>query len=669
MDDVGIDQMQLFGYGGMTPPSTPTIDKLAEGGIRFRNAWSMPACTTSRGVFFTARFPFRTNVLNALGPDDLANSMVSPYEMTTPKLLARRGYESALFGKFHLALQGNDPAGLAMAYNLGWDYFAGWLDETGDPASIDQTAGGVSAETGTSYSCGFVPGASFGGANSGACYMPDGSCSLLTSDNGVPPGRICRDQGGILDPDRSCQAPSPDYLNFDTLSGHYVSPLVYNFPDGSVEQVPPTDLRARRFRATVAVDEAIAWISQRPAGRPWMATVSFASDHTPLMQPPVDETLDNNAQISNLDCSNLAAQRVLSNLMIESLDAELGRLLVETGLAEWGQDSGLIYQPRRTDTMVIIVGDNGSLGTTVKQPFDPSRAKGTAYQTGVWVPLIVTGPLVEDPDRPVSHMVNIADLYALFGEIAGIKDVRQAVPRPIDAEPMLPYLTNPEQAGIRQWNFTQVGVNLQVDGATNGPCTISDSCTQIPPTKGVCEDNNGTWWGAGNDLADIGVPPEGFAFCCQVNEFVGEDLYDITPLTSLAIRNDRYKIVQNFVKEQCDDTLPTTEFYEIDEGDEAEPEPTLDTADADLLPGSLTDEQQQNFDALEAQLATLLASQPECPGDGNIDFVVNQKDIKEWRFYSESSGLSSVYDLNLDGVTDEQDRDIIEDNLKIRCLR
>jgi arylsulfatase A-like enzyme len=79
----------------------------------------MPACTTSRAVFFTARFPFRTNVLGALGPDDLANSMVSPYEMTTPKLLARRGYEGALFGKFHLALQANNPAGLAMPHNLG----------------------------------------------------------------------------------------------------------------------------------------------------------------------------------------------------------------------------------------------------------------------------------------------------------------------------------------------------------------------------------------------------------------------------------------------------------------------------------------------------------------------------------------------------------------------
>src|SRR5262249_24462650 len=157
----------------------------------------------------------RTNVLGALGPDDLANSMVSPYEMTTPKLLARRGYESALFGKFHLALQANNPAGLAMPHNLGWNYFAGWLDETGDPSSIDNTAGGVATVTGKSYSCGFVPSArADGGADSGACYMAGGSCLELASQGVVPPGRICRDQGGILDPGQSCQVPAPDYLNF-----------------------------------------------------------------------------------------------------------------------------------------------------------------------------------------------------------------------------------------------------------------------------------------------------------------------------------------------------------------------------------------------------------------------------------------------------------------------
>lgn len=69
----------------------------------------MPACSTSRAVFFTGRYPFRTEVFGALGPADLANSQTSPFETTVPKLLKTKGDQSALFGKFHLGLQANNP--------------------------------------------------------------------------------------------------------------------------------------------------------------------------------------------------------------------------------------------------------------------------------------------------------------------------------------------------------------------------------------------------------------------------------------------------------------------------------------------------------------------------------------------------------------------------------
>jgi len=51
---------------------------------------------------FVGRYPFRTNVYGAIGQDDLANSQVSPYDMTTPKLLKQANYENGMFGKFHL---------------------------------------------------------------------------------------------------------------------------------------------------------------------------------------------------------------------------------------------------------------------------------------------------------------------------------------------------------------------------------------------------------------------------------------------------------------------------------------------------------------------------------------------------------------------------------------
>jgi len=153
MDDVGIDQMPSFGYGGATPPNMPNIDAVARAGLRFGNTWSMPECSPGRAAMFVGRYPLRTNIYQAIGENDLANSQLNPDDMTTPKLLRTAGYESGLFGKFHLAGPENYAAGNGTPGLLGWDYFYGWVG--GLPASIDTTAGGV-APQGT-YPCGFVP--------------------------------------------------------------------------------------------------------------------------------------------------------------------------------------------------------------------------------------------------------------------------------------------------------------------------------------------------------------------------------------------------------------------------------------------------------------------------------------------------------------------------------
>lgn len=679
-DDVGIDQFRAFGYGGPEAlnPAMPNIDQIAREGVRFRNAWSMPACSVSRSVIFTGRFPLRTELYGALGPDDLANSMVSPWETTVPRLLKGRGYESALFGKFHIGLQGNSPFKLAMPHALGWDYFSGWLDETGDPSSIDTTAGGV-APAGT-YACGYVPGFGVpGGADFGACYAGDGTCKLMTGAPGDanPPGRRCRDEGGIFDPRKaSCQSSAPSYVDFNAMSAHFVSPLVINRPDGSVEQVPLTDRRARTYRGSLVVDEAVAWIKARPRSKPWMATVSFATVHTPL-QPPPRSLLPADAKPANgLDCANTTDYLVFSKQMIEALDTEIGRLLVATGLARRLPDGTLDYRPDRSDTMVVFVNDNGTLGYTVMPPFDGSRSKGTPYQTGVWSPLIVAGPLVNRPGRNVPHMVNTTDLFQLFGEIAGV-DVRNSVPRKLDSAPLLPYLVDPKQGGLRKWNFTQFGVNLQADGAINGPCQMGSTCSHIPVTKGVCKDNGGIWYGAGAD-ASLGLPSsEGLTYCCEVQWWVaskGQPVNTIQPQSGAAVRNERYKLVRNSTKEYvsgaatmadaCRDTT-SDEFYEIDE---AVPFPKLDTEEAMLNPASFTRVQQANYKELSKVLVSILASQPECDGDGNGDGIVNRRDVADYHLMRDlSQGQSSWYDLNLDGVTDSADLTIVTDNLRHKC--
>src|SRR5690349_12734162 len=179
MDDVGIDQMASFGYGGPLPPKMPVIDTIAYQGIRFRNTWSMPECSPARAAFFTGRWPIRNNIFQAIGPKDLNNSQVATWEITPPKLLAAAHYDSGLIGKFHLGGPENNKADYGAPASVGFDDFYGWIG--GLPASIDKNAGLV--DPGQTYDCGFVPDALHrGGADFGACYVPTSANSSTCTD-------------------------------------------------------------------------------------------------------------------------------------------------------------------------------------------------------------------------------------------------------------------------------------------------------------------------------------------------------------------------------------------------------------------------------------------------------------------------------------------------------
>lgn len=670
MDDVGIDQMASFGYGGPVPPSIPNMDAVAAAGVRFRNTWSMPECSPGRAAFFVGRFPHRTNIYQAIGPNDLAQSQVSPYDMTVPKLLKQAGYENGMFGKFHLAGPDHNEAGNGTPAVLGWDHFTGWI--AGVPASIDTTAGGIAPAR--TYSCGFVPPVGQpGGADTGACWRPDGTCSVMTRARPAEDaaGLQCLQAGGILVPNQACGA-RPAALDFRRENAYYVSPLVV-VDGGRVEQVPLDDPRGRGYRTRIEADAAIAWIKARSSARPWMATVSFSAAHTPLQQPPMGLVPHSgHADKDALDCNGVLAGRVLQNQMTEAMDTEFGRLLVETGIAKRGTDGALQYDPKASNTMIVIVGDNGSLGFSVKPPFNAQLAKGTTYQTGIWDPLIVAGPQVAQPGRAVEHMVNMVDVFQLFGELAGI-DVHKAVPRTLDSVALLPYLTKPEQASLRTINFAQSGFNAQPGGGRNGPCVINASCTQIPMTKSVCEDNAGTWWGSGYTAASV-VPNggAGYATCCQVNQALyksGQATVSIVPERSAAIRNERYKIVRNTTQtydpaaDSCS-PVTTNELFEIDQ---ATPTPLLDDPERNLLLAPLSGEVQRIYGELTAKLDEVLASQPACPGDGNQDGFVNAEDLANWRRIAQEWGLSSVYDFVVDAITGGDDGQVVLRNLGTVC--
>ncbi len=74
---------------------TPNIDRLAEDGTLFTNAYCQsPVCMASRAVAFTGRYPSAITV-RGMG-------ILPPDEVTTPELFQRGGYTTGAFGKIHL---------------------------------------------------------------------------------------------------------------------------------------------------------------------------------------------------------------------------------------------------------------------------------------------------------------------------------------------------------------------------------------------------------------------------------------------------------------------------------------------------------------------------------------------------------------------------------------
>jgi arylsulfatase A-like enzyme len=654
LDDVGIDQWRSFSYGGPVPAAMPAMDAVAENAIKFVDTWSMPSCSAGRATIFTGRYPQRTGVVTAfIARQDLAVSQVSPYEVTLPKVLATAGYQSAMFGKFHMGGRDNNPDGLNAPVAQGWNYFSGVLQEVDE---IDTSAGGV-APQGT-YRWGFVD-----DAKSGACYFSNGGCENFTAqDTGDIVGRRCMERGGLLVKDAVCQASRPANLDFTLYNGYYTWPKTV-----SGKGIEATAEVFRGYHETESVNEAVNWIRARNTEKaPWFAVLSTVTVHTPYQPPPRE--LEPGWALPGPDCGTLCADRITGNSMIAAADREIGRLLVSAGIARRNAAGGIDYDPAYSNTMIIVTADNGSWSSIVKLPFDLTRSKGTPYQTGVWVPLFVAGPKVAPAlvGSSNTNPANAADLYRLVAEIAGV-EVDKLVPsgQLIDAKSMIGYLKEPGRVpGVtREVNFSEQGVARKAPTTTIYACVIqaSNFCIDaVFDTKALCTGNGGIWYGPDGDGA-----PNGYRTCCDVRAAVPNSTFAEQPLYSRTVRRNNYKLVEQSYR-NCSTRLTEAvlELYQIDNKPVV---PLLDRLDLNLLAAgtALSSTDQSNLDILKADLKAIVDSEAACPGDGNLDKVVDAADLEGYEKYK---GLgSTVYDLNFDAKTDDLDLQIIRSNLGADC--
>lgn len=98
MDDMGY--ADVAAYGALDYP-TPNIDKLAAKGMRFTNFYAAQAiCTASRAALLTGCYPNRIGIHGALQPNSSIG--INDTEETIAEILKKRGYHTAIIGKWHL---------------------------------------------------------------------------------------------------------------------------------------------------------------------------------------------------------------------------------------------------------------------------------------------------------------------------------------------------------------------------------------------------------------------------------------------------------------------------------------------------------------------------------------------------------------------------------------
>lgn len=100
LDDLGYGDLSSY---GATELSTPNIDVLAEGGVRFTNGYATSAtCTPSRYGMLTGVYPWREK--NARILPGTAPLLITTEQITIPKMLKTAGYYTGIVGKWHLGL-------------------------------------------------------------------------------------------------------------------------------------------------------------------------------------------------------------------------------------------------------------------------------------------------------------------------------------------------------------------------------------------------------------------------------------------------------------------------------------------------------------------------------------------------------------------------------------
>ena len=149
-------------------------------------------------------------------------------------------------------------------------------------------------------------------------------------------------------------------------------------------------------------DLAIGWTAAQT--QPWFLWLAYNAPHSPFHLPPSE--LHSQGALPN-DSSSIDANPLPYYMaMLEALDSEMGRLL------------NSFSKEILDNTLIIFIGDNGSPNEVV-QAYNSKRAKGSIYQGGINVPMVISGKNVTRAGDSEDALINGSDLFATILDVAG----------------------------------------------------------------------------------------------------------------------------------------------------------------------------------------------------------------------------------------------------------
>jgi arylsulfatase A len=165
--------------------------------------------------------------------------------------------------------------------------------------------------------------------------------------------------------------------------------------------------------------------------------------HAPFQPTPDSKNWDPQAagESVNRHVKHFADMTAYMDKLVGRLDAKLAELKV------------------RDNTLLIFLGDNGTLGTVTSrfQGSDYRGGKGTTTRRGTHVPLIVSWPAVIKQPRVNRDLISSVDILPTICQAAGLK-----VPANTDGVSFLPQLQG--QAGKpREWLYSWYSPRQQAD--------------------------------------------------------------------------------------------------------------------------------------------------------------------------------------------------------------